>query len=131
MLKRQRNIGAAKTRMKTFFRFISFAYLYNVWFWYQTVLFISYIFTLSIMQAAHIIKMVDIYRIFLLFLYLPFTWNGSSFHIILDTTRLSGYTCRILKSTIRVKYYQDAIYFIHSNPICNKSICICLNGVTR
>ena len=56
-----------------------------------------------------------------------FTWNGwSSFHIIQCTINLLKPKNFISKE---IQYCRNIIktqfFFIHSNPICNKSICIC------
>ena len=57
-----------------------------------------------------------------------FTWNGrSSFHIILCTIKLFRNTAFLYRKKYNIAEIlsRHSFFFIHSNPICNKSICIC------
>ena len=102
--------GAVKTWLKTYFRFICFSYLYIVWFWYQTVLFISY-FSHSVLYSTYNKNGWHLSYLSSISLSSFFTWKSwTSFHIILCTINLFKEKFHMEGNTILQKYYQGTVF---------------------
>ena len=122
----KRNKGRRKQGWNHFHRFISTTYLYFIWFSYQTLFYLYLIFSHSVLCSTYNKNGWHLSYFSFHFFIFFFTRNGSSFHIILYTTELSTHIYFFfLWNRIHIKYYQGAVSFIQSNPICNKSMYIC------